>query len=118
MKKALLVFTVLSAMAFAGTAYCASLTLTIPDEIAGDVVRAVAISWGYQEMITLPTRQYVPNPQTRAEYIKEHLRDMIKDAYVNGKAQEKVDEASVPIDTIRENAIAEYEEKSEGITVK
>ena len=63
----------------------ATMTLTIPNDIVGDVVDAFAAEYGYQENVTttvsgVPTQ--VPNPESKNSFAKRQIREHVKRVYV------------------------------------
>jgi len=60
----------------------ASITINIPDSIAARVLNGFATNYGYQETINGQ-----PNPQTKAQFAKAQLIDIIKGAVKAAEAQ-------------------------------
>jgi len=63
----------------------ASITINIPDSIAPRVLNGFAANYGYQETINGQ-----PNPQTKAQFAKATLIDIIKRAVTAAEAQTAV----------------------------
>lgn len=59
----------------------AQITLTIPDAIAPDVVQQFSDYHGYQTHVPNGNGEMVDNPQSRAAFCKEVMRDHIRDVY-------------------------------------
>jgi hypothetical protein len=59
-----------------------NITLTIPDEQAARVMNALCVRYGYQETIADPNGgdvlQYIPNPQTKAQFAREQIISFLK----------------------------------------
>ena len=91
----------------------ADLIFTIPDEYIPDLLEAFADKYGYQDEIEDPEATpkqgtvMIPNPQTKAEFARAVIVQLIKDTYIRYKAkvdaQTAVDAAAVDARTDADN---------------
>lgn len=77
----------LAIMAMASPAFGASFTLTVPNNVVGDVVQAFCTLYGYQETITDEGVE-IPNPESKANFAKRMIRTYVKEVYKAYKVQE------------------------------
>ncbi len=56
----------------------ASITLTVPDDIAPRVVDAVCARYGYSDTITDDQGNVIPNPTTKAAFMRVVLYQFLK----------------------------------------
>ena len=68
----------------------ADLTFTIPDEYLGDVIEAMAFNYGYQDNVIDENGSIIPNPQTKVQFAKTTIRNIIRNAYIMYKEHEGV----------------------------
>jgi len=64
----------------------ANITFNLPDDKVDAIVDAFSTQEGYQPMIWENDTQ-IPNPETRMQYTKKILRQLMKTAYVNRQAE-------------------------------
>jgi len=64
----------------------ASISFNLPDDKIDAIVDAFSTQEGYQTMIWENDVQ-VPNPETRLQFTKKVLRQIMKAAYVNHQAE-------------------------------
>lgn len=68
----------------------AEFTFTIPDQYVPDLIEAFADRFKYPETIQDPNEtgpSGIPNPQSKADFAKEKIRDFIKRTYIEYKAK-------------------------------
>ena len=106
--KKILVFVL--AILFLSNAYGASFTITIPDNKVAEVIEAFAIMFGYPEIVEDVNGDDIPNPQSKAEFAKEKIREMIKETYLRYKARQA--------EYIVDNAVGQAEEEIDVMTVE
>lgn len=63
----------------------ANITFSLPDDKVDAIVDAFCAQQGYQEMIWENDTQ-IPNPETKIQFTRKALRQMMKVAYVNHQA--------------------------------
>lgn len=66
----------------------AQLVTEIPDADFVDVRDTLARVWKYPTTIDDGNGNQIPNPQSKAQFLKAYVAKFIKDAYKFGKAQE------------------------------
>lgn len=64
----------------------ASISFNLPDDKIDAIVDAFSTQEGYQTMIWENDVQ-VPNPETRLQFTKKILRQIMKTAYINKQAE-------------------------------
>lgn len=64
----------------------ANITFTLPDDKVDAVVDAFCAQSGYQAMIWENDVQ-VPNPETKIQFTRRTLKQLMKTAYVNHQAE-------------------------------
>lgn len=64
----------------------ANITFTIPDDKVAAVVDAFCAQEGYQAMIWENDVQ-IPNPETKNQFARRTLKQIMKNAYVNHQAE-------------------------------
>ena len=67
----------------------ADLKITIPDEKAENVIDVLSKRFGYQDMI-MDGATEIPNPMTKANFIKYNIIQYLKIQYREAKADEAV----------------------------
>jgi predicted SAM-dependent methyltransferase len=63
----------------------ANITFSLPDDKIDAIVDAFSTQEGYQDMIW-ENDALVPNPETRIQFTRKVLRQIMKNAYVNHQA--------------------------------
>lgn len=67
----------------------ANITITIPDASLTRIINGMATSYGYQTMIADPNdptgETLIPNPQTKAQFAKQALIKVIKQAVIQAE---------------------------------
>lgn len=84
----------------------ANITLTIPDAQLARVVSAFSIAYGYQDTIpgATPADPPVPNPETRAQFMRRHIMEFVRntvqavEANVAAEAARTAEIAKPPVD--------------------
>jgi hypothetical protein len=70
----------------------ASITLTIPDEIAKRVIDGFCNQRGYQEQVVLDgTSELVTNPEKKIDFIKRKLSEQILQDVKNDEVQKAIE---------------------------
>ena len=100
----------LAILAMASPAFGASFTLTVPNDVVGDVVQAFCTLYGYQETITDAEGVEVPNPETKAAFAKRMIRTYVKEVYKAYKVQQ--------FETGRQRVITDAESDVGGVDVQ
>lgn len=77
----------------------ASITITVPDVIATNVLLHFTNHYGYEEQVPNESGQLVPNPQSRQAFAKATLIDLIRDAV-------RIEEGRAAANTARDTAEA------------
>lgn len=94
--------TILSAVAivllFASQAFAGQLCVTVPDPVDARVLDGVAGQYKYQATIKDAGGATIPNPETKAQFVKRVIRGFVKQSVV-------AYEAGVAAETARQNAV-------------
>lgn len=62
-------------------------SFNLPDDKFDAVIGAFANANGYQETIADSNNQVIPNPQTREQFAKKFVRDLLIHSYAESLAQ-------------------------------
>ena len=90
MKRIVMVLALLCFMSSSVYAADLSLTLTVPDAIKGDVINAFAYTYKYQDTI-----DGQPNPQTKAQFAKEIIKQFIREVYKKYKVDTQLNQQTL-----------------------
>lgn len=75
-----------------------TISIDVPNAVAARVVDAMCATHGYQPTIPDPANSdgpYIPNPQTKQQFVKAHLAAYIKSTVLAYEAQQAAQQASV-----------------------
>jgi hypothetical protein len=87
MKRIVMVLVLVCFMSSSVYAAELSLTLTVPDAIKTDVINAFAYAYKYQDTINGQ-----PNPQTKAQFAKEIIKQFIREVYKKYKVETQLNQ--------------------------
>ncbi len=82
-----------------GTAYSATMTITIPNEVVGDVIEAFATEFQYPTSVPDPICtgeedcEYISNPMSKATFAKQEIRRFIREIYIDHMRDIAISEA-------------------------
>ena len=90
MKRMVMILALICFMSSSVYAADLSLTLTVPDAIKGDVVESFAYAYKYQDTINGQ-----PNPQTKAQFAKEIIKQFIREVYKKYKVETQLNQQTL-----------------------
>jgi len=83
----------------------AKITIDIPDQYVEVVVNALAVAWGYPSVVEDEDEDLVPNPESKAAFVKRYLiqriiKDTVKRVLVRQLIQPTKDATRQEVDNI------------------
>jgi hypothetical protein len=108
MKKVIITLAIL---ALASPVFGASMTITVPDEVAPQVINAFATLYNYQATIdTDENGDDIPNPESKAAFTRRMIREYVKNVYKAYKVAE--------LEAQRQQVVSDAENDVSGVDVQ
>jgi hypothetical protein len=78
----------------------ASFTINYPDGMGQRILDGFCSSYGYQDQIRTADNQLIPNPETKAEFLKRKVGEFVKSAWKSAEVAEAKRAAAATITDI------------------